>query len=277
MTEATCDICAGDAFADETLVIDAAYQRRQHGFCDIAPSVYGDRVDPTFLARRPIPMNVEMMQSRHPDCGYVHVIQRIVQVAPVRLGEALVLRGRVTAVEPVARCWMVKSEFHLTRADGALAVTVLPEILLADRARMEAPGNRPGAHKDKPRAASAEDSGFEVLTTRQCTPEATLGYCEGSTNLIHLDPDYAREYGFRAPIIAGNQTINFLMEGLAADGPPDSLDSTIRFRRPVFWDDALTVTGRRAAGEDGHTRLRELRARNAHGKIVAECRIDSLG
>jgi hypothetical protein len=78
----------------------------------------------------------------------------------------------------------------------------------------------------------------------------TLGYCEGTQNLIHTDPEYARGFGFRAPIIAGNQTVNFLLEGPAMDGLPRSFDILVRLLRRVFWDDAIRVLGRRG-GEEG--------------------------
>ena len=77
--------------------------------------------------------------------------------------------------------------------------------------------------KKPPRPAKSMDpppDKYQAVLHKQCTPESTLGYCEGSTNLIHLDPDYAKSFGFRAPIIAGNQTVNFLPEGLALDGIP---------------------------------------------------------
>ena len=258
---------AGYEFPAEALGVTAAEQRRLHGFCDIAEAVYGGTTDPAFIARRPITLNTAAITACHPARGIVHVVHRIRQLAPVPLDATGTLTGRYTAIEDVPRGRLAKSAFEYRRADGSLAMAIEPDMLLADRSRMPAPSGR------KPAAIEAEPAGFEVLTVKQCTPKSTLGYCAGTRNLIHTDPDHAQRFGFRAPIIAGNQTVNFLLEGLAVDGAPDSFEVEIRFRRPVFWDDAVTVLGRR--GADG--RPAELRAVNGDAKLVADCRVLSLG
>ncbi|MEQ8492712.1 MAG: MaoC/PaaZ C-terminal domain-containing protein, partial [Gammaproteobacteria bacterium] len=115
-------------------------------------------------------------------------------------------------------------------------------------------------------AAAHDAPDDEILAEHQCTPETTLGYCAGSSNLIHLDPDYARGFGLRAPIIAGVQTINFLLSPLYRARRPQALAFRVRFLRPVFWDEALTVRGRR----DSAGALVATRAVNADGRSVAD-------
>ena len=82
-------------------------------------------------------------------------------------------------------------------------------------------------------------------------------------------PATARRYGFRAPIIAGNQTVNFLLEALALDTLPHAFDIEVRFRKPVFWDDAVAIEGRRGAGG----RLTAIRAVNGDGVTVADATV----
>jgi len=65
--------------------------------------------------------------------------------------------------------------------------------------------------------------------------------------LIHTDPATAQRYGYRAPIIAGNQTVNFVLEALSLDARPHSFAIEVRFRKPVFWDESVTIEGRRDA------------------------------
>ena len=69
-------------------------------------------------------------------------------------------------------------------------------------------------------------------------------------NRIHDDPEIARQFGFRAPIAAGIMGSHIMMEALVRDGggPPQQLAMEVRFRRPMFWDELLTVTGERTNG-----------------------------
>jgi hypothetical protein len=258
---------AGYEFPPETLVVTAEEQHRLHGFCDIPQSRYGERVDPTFLARRPVLLNTASMAACRPRVGKVHTLHRIVQHGPVRLGAPVHMTGRFTAIEDVPRGWLAHSRWDFRDAGGAGVMTVEPQVMMIDPDRPAPPRSA------RTSAGGAAADGFGPLTCKQCTPETTRGYCAGTRNLIHIDPDHARGFGFRAPIIAGNQTVNFLLEALVLDAPPETFDVTIRFLRPVFWDDAIAVQGRRG-GEGGP--LQALRAVNVGGKVVADCRVDGV-
>ena len=99
----------------------------------------------------------------------------------------------------------------------------------------------------------------------------------GQVGLIEpYHPHIARliaDYGFRAPIIAGNQTVNFLLEALSLDRVPSQMDVEVRLLKPVFWDDAVEVQGRRA--EAGGA-LTAIRAVNGDGACVATCAVNSV-
>ena len=74
-----------------------------------------------------------------------------------------------------------------------------------------------------------------------------------------------------APIIAGNQTVNFLLEALALDGVPAEMDVELKFLKPVFWDDSVAVQGKRENGA-----ITELRAVNGDGETVATGVVNSV-
>ena len=262
------DVRPGYEFPPATLEVTADYQRELHSYCDIPPERWGDRVDPTFLARYPIRVIGRTMFASHPGRGYVHMVHRIRQSTSVRLGESVAVSGRFTAVDPVPRGWMMKAAFDYLLHGDRVAMRVEPEALMADQTRMAGPGD----HKPRPGAAP-DSAGFEVLTRKELTPEKVLGYCGDTDNKIHTDPDYAKTFGFRAPIIAGNQTVNFLLEGLALDRAPDSFDVEIRFLRPVFWDEAISILGHR----DAAGRLHELRAVKEDGKVASTCVVHAIG
>ena len=97
-------------------------------------------------------------------------------------------------------------EWKEVRLGNVLVVN--PQALMADRTRMPPPGEK------KPSSPSAEaDVGAWVpVGLKQCTPEKVLGYCGDTENKIHTDPEYAKRFGMRAPITAGNQMVNYLLD-----------------------------------------------------------------
>lgn len=57
-----------------------------------------------------------------------------------------------------------------------------------------------------------------------------------------------------------------------ADGPPNLLDISIRFRRPMFWDDRLEIMQR----SDTRGRVRNLALVNSAGKTNVEAAVGQL-
>ncbi|MCZ6665377.1 MAG: MaoC/PaaZ C-terminal domain-containing protein [Gammaproteobacteria bacterium] len=251
---------AGFEFPIENITITRDEQRRLHGWCDIEPEVFGELADPTFVARRPVLLNTATMRQSRPRWGKVHTVHRITQRRPIRLDETLVMSGRINSLEPHPKGIVIKSTWTYRDARGEIPFIVEPDLLMID------PGIEPLSRSARSEH-DVETGKYEFLARKQCTPESTLGYCEGSENPIHLDPEYARGFGFRAPIIAGMQTVNFLLEPVYRRQPPDTLALHIRFLRPVFWDDALVIEGRR----DDSGGLQAVRALNEDGKCVADC------
>ncbi|MFN4090668.1 MAG: hypothetical protein ACK4QW_16715 [Alphaproteobacteria bacterium] len=273
------EVRAGYRFPTDTIVVDEAEQRRMHGYCDIPAERWGDRIDPTFLARYPIRVIGNALFSCHPDRGYVHMMHRIRQLAPVTLGEAITVDGWFVAVDPVPRGWMMKGMFEYRRTGGELVMVVEPEALMADPTRMPppgaakaGPGNNGGAKAPGTGPADGSAAGFAAIHTKTFTPEKVVAYSGKGRNPIHDDPEHAQAMGFRAPIVAGNQLINQLLEPLAMGGRPERFDVDVRLRRPVFWDEAVTVEGRRdASGALAATRLVK-----SDGRVASDCTILDL-
>ena len=260
---------AGFVFPDETIALAKAEQRRLHGHCDIPPERYGESCDVGLLARRPILATTAASQACLPDFAPVHIVQRLRQHAPVALGETLALGGRYVEIGEARRGLVTRSLWEYRRADGAVVLTVEPDVMLVD------PGKKagtPGGGKRPAAAPEPEGGAWAELARKECTPETTCGYCLNTTNLIHTDPATARRYGFRAPIIAGNQTVNFMLEALALDAQPVSFDMEIRFRKPVFWDEGIDIEGCR----DAEGRLTAIRAVNDQGVTVADATVNAV-
>ncbi len=250
----------GFCFPTLEVSISAGEQQRLHGYCDIAPAVFGPSADPALVSRLPIVVVAHTILAQRPGWGPVHLVQRIVQHRRIALGETLQLRGEVGEISVHPRGERMSSSWRYHAADGECVFEVLPQVLMID------PAGRANAGQ---RAAAESNQIWQQVGRKQCTPASTLGYCEGTRNPVHLDPEVAQRFGFRAPIIAGTQTMSFLLEALYRARRPDALDLSMRFLRPVFWDDALTLEAN-GTGED----LTEVRARNAAGKEVATLNLD---
>ena len=254
---------AGFRYPSHEIVIPADEQRRLHRCCDIPPQVYGGIADPTLVSHLPIILLAETIRQSRRGWGQVHIVHRIRQHRPIALGEPLLMSGEIESLQDHARGEVIKSVWRYADAAGGIPFEVEPDVLMVNPAAETRRSNKKAAMVD-------DDGDYRVVSSKQCTPETTLEYCAGTENLIHIDAKYAQGFGFRAPIIAGTQTMNFLIEPVYRLAQPQALASTIRFMRPVFWDDTLSIEG---AGDDGRFHL--LRAVNGEGMCVADCAISA--
>ena len=253
----------GFRFPVKSVVVDREEQTRLHRWCDIEPSVFGDVADPALVTRLPVVMVANTVVAQRPEWGQVHTTHRMLQRRPILLDESLALTGVIDGFIVHPRGEIMQCSWFYQDANGEIALEVYPEALLIDPALT---AQRAGANeRAKPQVEQTKH-----LFTKRCTPQATAGYCEGTKNPIHLDLEAAQRFGFRAPIIAGTQTMSFLLEAIYRAHSPHALALTICFRRPVFWDDelAIVVTER----DDGSQYIQAL---NNAQKCVADCLVEA--
>jgi acyl dehydratase len=243
------ELAPGFAFRPWTFAVDAAYQARKLGCCDIDPAIWGEFLDPSHFA---------LLTIRHVNRdgfsinGSVHMVQHYHQREPVRIGEEITLHGRITGIEPAPRGTLMHAAFEVVCADGSVPLT-----LSRTSVRMDHNGEAKGPAGGGGAAAANPDAGFLDLPkigAKQLTPDGVGNYSDDRMNRIHDDPEIARQFGFRAPIAAGIMGSHIMLEALVRDGgrPVRELEMEVRFRRPMFWDELLTVTGQRAAANGGH-------------------------
>lgn len=238
---------AGGRFADETLVVGPDFQQAMLGFSEIDPSIYAGEVDTGLLARRPISVIGGALFDHHPERGYVHTIQRVECFMPAPAGEPVRMTGSFTGVDEHPRGWIMHAEFAFARADGQIALKVKPSALMADPDRNTAAPKPKGGPVPtaEERFATLAAEGWTEAARKTCTPERVVGYCGKTRNLIHTDPAYAQTFGFRAPITAGNQMVEWHLEAARRAGFGPAFKGEVRLARPVFWDDALSIMTRR--------------------------------
>jgi acyl dehydratase len=261
----TMSYAPGMVFPEWDCTLTAEEQTRKLACCDVDPALYGDRADITHYALMAI---LTAKRAGISINGSVHMMQRFILAGPVMLGETLTIHGRVTDIQPNPRGRIVASEFEFARPDGSIPLRTERSSLVLDAEAAQGPRGKRAAPPDDPTA------GMETIARKQLVPEKVAAYSDEADNLIHSDPETARRFGFRAPIAAGLMAVRFMMEALSHPSPPVRLDATIRFRRPMFWDEALVIRARRDPA-DGD-RIAALAVVKEDGRVANECVVEEV-
>ena len=261
---AAAELAEGFEFKTLVCCVSAEDQAEKLACCDIDPALYGAIADITQFAGDAI---LAAPASGVSINGNVHVAQGFKLIEPIRLGETLTMRGRVTQTTPDPRGTMVLSEFSYAREDGSVPLTATRLSLKLDAAKA-------AAHSRRSHAAASKDpsQGRRQLARWQLVPDKVARYSKAGQNLIHSDPETARRFGFRAPIAGGLMAVRVIMAALAAHGAPTALDMSVRFRRPMFWDEALDLYAAPGVGDA----IEDLMLINGAGKVAVEAKVQSL-
>ena len=230
----------GFEFPTVTYAVGRAFQERKHRAAGVDPARFGSLADLTFLGHGALRA---MDASGLSIVGQVHMTQRFRQTRAVRLDEPLTVSGRIVRIERVPRGERVHCAFEYRDANGGLVCGTERSGLRPDPDAERPRG--PGGNADGTVAGDA-DPGLEEVAVHMLTPEGVAAYSDDALNPIHNDPEVAARFGYRAPIAAGLMGIHYYMAHLVGDGVPSELDLSIRFRRPMFWDDRLRLL--RASG-----------------------------
>ena len=240
---------AGFAFETVEFAVERGFQQAKLRAAGLDAGRYGDLADPTFLGHGALKA---MHESGISLLGQVHMTQRFRLHRAVRVEEPLTVAGEVTRIDTVPRGRQVWCRFSYRDREGREVCQTERSGLRPDPARKRGPGG--GS------AASADGDGFKQIAEHRLTPEGVAAYSDDSMNAIHNDPEVAARFGFRAPIAAGLMGIHYYIAALAGDGTPERLNLAIRFLRPMFWDDRLSL----------HRRNGRMRLVNPDGKPVSE-------
>lgn len=247
----------GFVFPERRIRRDAADQARWLRAAGVDPSVWDGLAEPTLWGNDGFR---GMKLVRQQPNGYVHVEQLMRVADPVPLDEEILFRGVTESVEPVPKGRMVIQRFEVVRPSGVVAVTLTHAGLLPDPATMAERAGRPGV--------AGEPEQLQPVAQQTMTPERVTTFSREVGNLIHFDPAFAQGLGFRAPLAQGLQTMTWMVGVI---GPVTPLALRCRFRRPVFWDETMTMLGRR--NRDG--RPVYLETRNPAGKATAQLEVRS--
>jgi acyl dehydratase len=234
---------AGLAYTPRRFRFDPAAEDRMMRVCGSDAALFGGMVDPAAFIPHAIR---ESALNGVRENGGVNMLQVVRMESPLALDEEITVSGSITSVTEAPRGMITTAETFYHGADGRLGMALRRVALKTDPARAADPalrgaGARPAPLIDDPEA-------LDPLGAVALTPEDVKTYSAGTANLLHVDPEAAARAGYRAPIVGGSQGVRYMTAALWREGAPGRVELDIRFRRPIFWDDAFEV---RAEGEKG--------------------------
>lgn len=252
----------GFAYRPQTIAVESTEHDRMLRVCGIDPGIFGGSADPSFFIGLATHAGVNSGISAN---GSVNMVQSLVQHAPAPLDTPLQVTGEVLKVADAPRGTVVTSVVRFADADGRTLITAQRRSLRPDPAKV---GTR-GAG-ERPAPVVEDVAALRALSEVEMTPDRVTGY-RATGNPIHFDPEAAKAGGFRAPIIGGGMGVHYLAAAIWREFSPQSVDLDICFRRPIFWDDRLSV---RVDDREGRWRAICLAK---DGKVATEARINAIG
>ena len=252
----------GLTFEPETYLLSQDDQDRKLAACGIDGSVFNGFVDASFYIGAGIHVGISSGISAE---GNVNMLQRLIQHRRVKLGEELIGKGYIKTVTEVPRGLAIETEVWFEGEDGHRAISAPRRSLKPhpDKASLKGAGQRPPPVIEDLSALSHE-------ADYKLTPARVKAYSQEG-NSIHYQMKAANSAGFRAPIIGGGMGVHFLLSALWRQFSPVSFNLDIYFRRPIFWDDPVSV---KYDSTDAATWKTMCLCRD--NKVLTEARIEDL-
>ena len=212
--------------------VTRGYQHEKLTTCGIDPNVFAGAADPSFFIGIAIQAGVNSGISAE---GAVNMVQSLEVIRPALLDELLLVEGRIESVQEVARGERVETHVWFSDQEGQT-------VLRANRVSLRPNPNssEKGGAGVRPEPVIKDVSSLDQKNAFQLTPDVVRNY-SSEGNSIHYDEAAAKAGGFRAPIIGGGMGVHYLMADFWASRSPDCFACNIYFRRPIFWDDAISV------------------------------------
>lgn len=256
----------GYRFAPRRTRFDRAAEERMLGVTGGDPAVFDGCIDPAAFIPAAIREAVANGISAN---GMVNMLQKIVVDAPLRLDEEIEVTGEVVEVTETPRGLVWVCDTNYAPAQGGPGVRTRRTALMTDPSVKADPGQRGTVPRPEP--AITDPAPLGTVREVTMTPEDCVTYCGDTSNLIHTDLEFARNAGYRAPIVGGSHGIRYMTAALYRQFSPVTLDIDVMFRRPIFWDDSFDV---RVDEADGTWRAL---CTARQGKVMSEMRINAMG
>lgn len=189
----------GFRFPERSVIRTREYQDSRLRACGVDPALYGVQAAAGLFGQDCFKA---MRTAGHQVDGLVQTEQRFRQLEPIAVGETVTQRGWIEAYEEVPRGHRLHRKFEFVLKDGAVALTADVIGLVPDKAKWTSVAKRP------PLSAPFEArDGYTQVSEKIMTPEDVTLFSSDVGNLIHFDPDFAANLGYRAPLAQGLQTM----------------------------------------------------------------------
>jgi acyl dehydratase len=226
-------LAAGRLLEPWQTAVSAERQRRYHDAAEVPASLFGDTVDLSILANDTI---LAMRYLKKTPMDGLHAGQRMEQLAPVRLGEPLVVRGRVREVRRSPKGRFTHTEFSIEDRAGTQKVLGELRYFNPDPQARVAPASVDAAF---------DRAGWTSVARVALTPGKVAAYShEFPTYRVHFDPEVAASVGLRAPVAQGLMSFTWMTMAVAKGELPQRYSVSASFRRPIFWDETVEVLRR---------------------------------
>jgi len=235
MTQHWVDPYAGFEYTPELISVSREHQYEKLAACGINAEVFGEDVDPSFFIGLAIHAGINSGITAQ---GNINMLQNLKVYRAPQLDENLRVTGLIRDVKPVPRGRTLHSEVSFSDTGGKVVVQANRVSLKPDPDAQTSRGAG-----DKPAPIVTDVSLLHAAGTYQLTPDGVKAY-SSEGNSIHYEEAAAISAGFRAPLIGGGMGVHFLMAYLWGAGDsrrPVSFSTEIYFRRPIFWDEAVTL------------------------------------
>ena len=233
-----CTAVPGFRLTPAEIRVSGSHQASKLNACGIAPAIFGTALDPSFLIGIGIQAGIRSGISAQ---GNINMMQKLVLYRPALIDEVLLVRGEIEAVVAVPRGDQVQTKITFEDAQGRLVADASRTSLrpASSPAVSRAPVPDKSATRgagERPQPVVAEADRTQTVSAHTLSPAQVKTYSmEG--NSIHYEEEAARAAGFRAPMIGGGMGVHFLAAALWSRCSPVTIDLSIYFRRPIFWDE----------------------------------------
>lgn len=242
-------------------------QAQNMGFAGVDPAIY-----PVGQAELSTVANEcfrAIAAAGRPLDGFIHTESRFRLSEPLPIDQVILAKGEIEGFVDTPKGTRVHYRFDML-IPGKTAPSAIVDIIGIQA------GEGQLKQEDKPPAPKPPVDpffGYKVFSKHQLTPVAVERYSRYVGNRVHFDTLFANKLGLKMPVAQGLMEVTMMLAPLAKAGPIKSLDMTVKFLRPCFWLDEVTVWTR----EKSPGVFAGIKASTTAGKPTAEASIAALG
>lgn len=229
------------------------------------------KVFPSFI---PVALDQSLILSMYADVGInmpIHGEQKLVVHRPIPISGTVCISGVITSIYDKGDKGAVANFVFTSRDENNLELCESHAVILDPRAGNFGGERGPKAERIDPPGSKEPHFHVEYVTSPD---QCALYRLSGDKNLHHIDPDFARKFGFDRPPLQGMCTFGFavraILNGACGTDPARFKSFSCRFQQVVYPGDTLITEGWKVDRGTYIVRTTTQDGRIALGNAVAE-------